>query len=136
MNNWKNTWIQRRKRMATIVEMGSAGDWVSRGYDILSCLILLINLTVTFLHTFSSIAQRYGSALAVIEAITVAFFAIDYVLRVWTAPAIFPDRTELRAVCKYVFSLTGILPAWEYMHCYRNGISWHSQFITGSEVTE
>ena len=118
MNNWKNTWIQRRKRMATIVEMGSAGDWVSRGYDILSCLILLINLTVTFLHTFSSIAQRYGGALAVIEAITVAFFAIDYILRVWTAPAVSPDRTELRAVGKYVFSLTGIVDLLSFLPYY------------------
>ena len=98
MKNLKNTWLLRRKRMATIVEMGSAGDWISRGYDILSCLILLLNLSVTFLHTFSSIAQRYGSALAVIEAITVAFFAIDYALRVWTAPAVFTDRSAFRAI--------------------------------------
>ena len=27
MKNLKNTWLLRRKRMATIVEMGSAGDW-------------------------------------------------------------------------------------------------------------
>ncbi len=118
MQKWKYPWIQRRKRMATIVEMGSAGDWVSRGYDILSCLILLINLTVTFLHTFSSIAQRYGSALVVIEAITVAFFAVDYVLRVWTAPAVSPDLTEFRAIRKYVFSLTGIVDLLSFLPYY------------------
>ena len=118
MKNLKNTWLLRRKRMATIVEMGSAGDWISRGYDILSCLILLLNLSVTFLHTFSSIAQRYGSALAVIEAITVAFFAIDYALRVWTAPAVFTDRSAFRAIRKYVFSFTGLIDLLSFLPYY------------------
>jgi len=118
MKNLKNTWLLRRKRMATIVEMGSTGDWISRGYDILSCLVLLLNLSVTFLHTFSSIAQRYGSALAVIEAITVAFFAIDYALRVWTAPAVFTDRSAFRAIRKYVFSFTGLIDLLSFLPYY------------------
>ena len=62
--------------------------------------------------------QLYGGVLLLAEAVTVAFFAVDYCLRVWTAQAVYPDQSEFRAVCKYVFSLTGIvdllsfLPYW------------------------
>ncbi len=88
MAAWKNNWRKRRKRAAAIVEMGSGRDWVSRGYDIASCLVLLVNITVTILYTFEEVKARCGQALLLMEAVTVAFFAVDYVLRVWTAPVI------------------------------------------------
>lgn len=118
MKDWKYQWIRRRKRLASIVEMGSAEDWVSRGYNILGCLMLLINVTVTILYTFDRMEQQYGGALLLIEAITIAFFAVDYVLRLLTAPAVFPDLTELRAVRKYVFSLTGIVDLLSFLPYY------------------
>jgi len=118
MKNKKYIWAQRRKRMSAIVEMGSADDWVSRGYDILSCVILLINVAVTILYTFDRMELQYGSILLAIEAVTVAFFAVDYVLRVWTAPAVYPNKTEFRAIRKYVFSLTGIVDLLSFLPYY------------------
>ena len=118
MKAWKYQWLQRRKRLASIVEMGSAEDWVSRGYNILGCLMLLVNVTVTILYTFDRMELQYGRALLLIEAITVAFFAVDYVLRVLTAPAVFPNKTEWRAVQKYVFSLSGIVDLLSFLPYY------------------
>ncbi|MBQ3534270.1 MAG: ion transporter [Clostridia bacterium] len=118
MKEWKYSWIQRRKRMATIVEMGSGDDWVSRGYNILNCLMLLLNLAVTILYTFDRMELQYGGLLLAIEAITVAFFAVDYILRVWTAPAVFPNLTEFRAIRKYVFSMTGIVDLLSFLPYY------------------
>ena len=118
MKEWKYSWIQRRKRMATIVEMGSGDDWVSRGYNILNCLMLLLNLAVTILYTFDRMELQYGGLLLAIEAITVAFFAVDYMLRVWTAPAVFPNLTEFRAIRKYVFSMTGIVDLLSFLPYY------------------
>ena len=116
--SWKYQWIQRRKRVAEIVEMRSYSDWISRGYNILNCLVLLVNLAVTILYTFDRMEQMYGGALLLIEAVTVAFFAIDYVLRVWTAPAAFPDRTEIRAIRKYIFSFTGLIDLLSFLPYY------------------
>ena len=118
MKEWKYSWIQRRKRMATIVEMGSGDDWVSRGYNILNCLMLLLNLAVTILYTFDRMELQYGGLLLAIEAITVAFFAVDYILRVWTAPAVFPNLTEFRAIRKYVFSMSGIVDLLSFLPYY------------------
>ncbi len=118
MKEWKYQWIRRRKRVASIIEMRSSEDWVSRGYNILNCVMLLLNLTVTILYTFNRMEARYGGALLLIEAITVAFFAVDYVLRLWTAPAVFPNLSEFRAIRKYLFSLTGIIDLLSFLPYY------------------
>ena len=115
----RNTLLLRcRKRTAAIIEMGSAQDWVSRGYDILSGLMLLANLSASILYTFNSMALQYGSLLVAIEAITVAFFAVDYALRLWTAPEFFPKLSSFRSVWKYVFSLAGIVDLLSFLPYY------------------
>ena len=115
----RNTLLLRcRKRTAAIIEMGSAQDWVSRCYDILSGLMLLANLSASILYTFNSMALQYGSLLVAIEAITVAFFAVDYALRLWTAPEFFPKLSSFRSVWKYVFSLTGIVDLLSFLPYY------------------
>ena len=115
----RNTLLLRcRKRTAAIIEMGSVQDWVSRGYDILSGLMLLANLSASILYTFNSMALQYGSLLVAIEAITVAFFAVDYALRLWTAPEFFPKLSSFRSVWKYVFSLTGIVDLLSFLPYY------------------
>lgn len=114
----KNIWLQRRKRIGQIIEVGSGGDLPSRLYDIVSTLLLLINLTVTIMYTFDSMELRFGSALLFIEDATVAFFAVDYVLRVWTARIIYPGIGERRAIRKYVFSFTGIIDLLSFLPDY------------------
>ena len=118
MKEWKYQWIRRRERAAEIVEIGSGRDWISRGYDVVSCLVLLVNITVTILYTFERVKARCGPALLVIEAVTVAFFALDYALRVWTAPVILRGRSPLRATGKYVLSLTGIVDLLSFLPYY------------------
>ena len=109
MKDWKRKCSHWRRRMADIVEMGSRQDPVSRGYDIVSCLVLLVNITVTILYTFEEVKARCGQALLLLEAVTVAFFAVDYVLRVWTAPEINSQSSAFRATREYVLSLTGLV---------------------------
>lgn len=40
-----------------------------------------------------------------------AFFAVDYVLRLWTAYFNYPGLSEAKALAKYAFSFTGIISA-------------------------
>ena len=107
--NTKSMWEQRRKRLAGIVEIGSSDGSVSRGYDVLGTLVIIINLIVSVLMTFTSVEQQYGEILLLIERITVIFFSIDYVLRLWTAKYIFDADTEFGAMRKYMLSFSGIV---------------------------
>ena len=111
-------WMHRRKRISDIIEVGIKYDFPSRAYDIVSTLLLLINVAVTMMYTFDSMEQRYGPLLLTLEAITVVFFAVDYALRVWSAPALRPSAPALRATWKYVISFTGIIDLLSFLPYY------------------
>ena len=63
MSDKKHLWLQRRRRISEIIEVGASDDLISRCYDIFSTLAPLINLTVTFLYTFDSIELHFGPTL-------------------------------------------------------------------------
>ena len=118
MNKYKKEWLQRRRRVSEIIEVGKADDWLSRGYDIASTMILLVNVAVTVLYTFDHMEEHYGPLLLLTEAVTVAFFAVDYFLRVWTARFVHPSVSESRAIWKYVMSFTGIIDLLSFLPYY------------------
>ena len=118
MEQRKKIWMQRRRRVSEIIEVGSSRDWVSRGYDILSTIILLLNIAVTVLYTFDRMELLYGSVLLFLEGVTVAFFAVDYCLRVWTAHFTRPNLSEARAIWKYVISFAGIVDLLSFLPYY------------------
>lgn len=114
----KNTWERRRRRAFEIIEVGGAGDYSSRAYDIVSALAIVVNLAASVLYTFEDVQSVWGGWLVVTEGTTVAFFALDYVLRVWTAKFQSPDLPEPRAVWKYVTSFTGIVDLLSFLPYY------------------
>ena len=118
MNNRKTIWFQRRRRLSEILEAGTAEDLVSRVYDVFSTLMTLTNVAVTVLYTFDKMEWNYGDTLLLIEAITVAFFAVEYVLRLWTAQFIHPNLSEWNAVKKYASSFSGIIDLLSFLPYY------------------
>ena len=92
-----------RRRVCTIIDIGTADDLISRAYDIFYTLVILVNLVVTIAYTFDEAEAVCGPLLLRIEAATVAFFAVDCALRIWTAKYHHPNLKEWKAVCRYIF---------------------------------
>ena len=107
-----------RQRLFKMVSVGIVDDRINQGYDIISTAMLLINLFGAFAGTFDQIAQRYNFLLHEVEAITVAFFAIDYVLRLYTAPCLYPDETDIRPYVRYMLSGAGIIDLLSFLPYY------------------
>ena len=118
MEDRKRIWMQRRRRISEIIEAGTAEDWVSRGYDIFSTLMTLVNVAVTVLYTFDEMELRHGATLLFLEAVTVAFFAIEYILRIWTAQFLFPERSQWGAVKRYTTSFAGLIDLLSFLPYY------------------
>ena len=114
----KKSWLERRRRLFEIIEVGTSDDLPSRAYDILSVAIMLVNVAVTMLYTFDSMEETYGRELLWLEAATVAFFALDYCFRIMTASFLYPGLTEGRAVRKYITSFTGIVDVLSFLPYY------------------
>ena len=102
-------WHKCRKRLFEIVEVGYSLDFISRLYDLLNVFAIVLNLVASILYTFDEVRVRYETAILVVEGITVAFFLIDYLLRILTATFLYPDEKEPKAICKYIFSFMGIV---------------------------
>ena len=107
-----------RRRVCSIIDIGTADDFISRAYDIFYTLVILVNLAVTIAYTFDGAEARCGGLLLDIEAATVAFFAVDCALRIWTAKFRSPGMKEWRAVYKYVFSFSGIVDLLSFLPYY------------------
>ena len=118
MSKQNNIWLLRRRRVHEIIQIGRSEDLVSRGYDFFSTLVLLANVAVTVMYTFDNMELRYGPALLLVEAVTVAFFAVDYVLRVWTARFQYPNCSESMAIRKFMLSLSGIVDLLSFLPYY------------------
>ena len=107
-----------RKRVFEIIEVGAPDDRVSRLYDVFNTLSIVVNLTVSIMYTFNSMEAKYGPTLLTIEAITVAFFAVDYFLRLWTASYLRPNLSDRKALLKYITSFNGIVDLLSFLPYY------------------
>ena len=107
-----------RKQLARIVEVGASTDILSRGYDFLITAIILVNLIVAVLSTFSELYAVYGALLDTLEAITVFCFFIDYILRLVSARYIFRRPSELQSLLAYVISFSGIVDLLSFLPYY------------------
>ena len=107
-----------RRRICTIIDIGTADDLISRAYDIFYTLVILVNLVVAIAYTFDEAEAACGPLLLRIEAATVAFFAVDCVLRIWTAKYHHPNLKEWKAVCRYIFSFSGIVDLLSFLPYY------------------
>jgi len=114
----RNIWLRRRKRISEIIEVGNHGDLPSRLYDIINALAIVVNLTASILYTFESVRAAWGGLLLSVEDVTVAFFAVDYVLRVWTARCLAPSLPPYRSVWNYVTSFSGLVDLFSFLPYY------------------
>ncbi len=118
MEEKKTDFLAAREQLYKIVSVGYLGDWISIAYDLVGTIALIINLAAAFLSTYASLEAKYGAIFHTIEAVTVFFFAVDYVLRLISAKCIYPNKSELGAVIKYIFSFVGIIELLSFLPYY------------------
>jgi len=111
-------WIMFRERLYRMVSVGVEDDAINHAYDVISTVALVLNLFATFALTFDDAVESMGGALKGIEAVTVFFFAVDYVLRLITAKCMHPRNSEAVAVRRYVLSFYGIIDLLSFLPYY------------------
>jgi len=103
-----------RKRLFEIVQIGAAKDFLSRSFDVIISAIIILNIVVTFLETFSQLAP-FSKVLKGIELATIIFFTVEYIARLITADFLYPDKTKGKAVVAFLFSFYGII---DFLSCF------------------
>lgn len=111
-------WEKRRKRVFDIIEVGSDYDIYSRAYDFVNAGAIILNIIASIMYTFDDLQAQYGGVLLAIIHLTIAFFAVDYLLRVWTAKFQYKEEKESKAVRRYIFSTSGIIDLLSFLPEY------------------
>ncbi|MBQ8031480.1 MAG: hypothetical protein IJ260_08130, partial [Butyrivibrio sp.] len=107
-----------RAKIFNMVSVGVIDEPINRFYDIISIIALVLNLFAAFAITFDYMEEHYKGLLLAIEAITTFFFAVDYVLRLFSSNELYPKLPEGQAAIKYVFSFTGIIDLLSFLPYY------------------
>lgn len=97
-----------KKRVFDIIQIGYYGDWQSKAFDICVIVMILMNLFIAIFQTFDG-SEPYRELMNAIEFVTVAAFAVEYALRLWTAEYLYPEMERKRAVRRYVLSFNGVI---------------------------
>ena len=97
-----------KKRIFDIIQIGQVSDLPSKAFDIVISVVIIVNVVAMFLETFDELAPL-EPLFDVIEAVAIAVFCAEYILRIWTADLLYPDETRGKAILKYLFSFEGII---------------------------
>ena len=120
----------KKKRIFDIIQIGYVGDVASRTFDIAITAAIIINLFIAIFDTFEQ-SIPYQPVLDVIEWITVIGFTIEYILRVWTAEYLYPNKCTGIARIKYIFSGSGIVDFLSLSACIFSGRSSCFPYVQG-----
>ena len=100
--------VKKKKRIFDIIQIGKRDDFVSRGFDIFIVIAIVINIAVLFIETFDAAAE-YSGLLHAVELVTIVIFGIEYLLRIWTAEYLYPDKSKGKAILRFLVSFDGIV---------------------------
>lgn len=97
-----------KEKIFNIIQIGDKSNRVSRLFDIFITITIIANILITFMQTFRELSFLSGF-FQLVEYVTVVIFCIEYVLRIWTAEYLYPDRSRIRARLRFLVSFDGVV---------------------------
>lgn len=96
-----------RRRVFEIISKAEDGDILSRIFDGLIMVLIFISILSIVLESFEEIRSRFSGLFRVFEVVSVSVFALEYVLRIWTADYLYPESRHPHI--KYILSPMAII---------------------------
>ncbi len=100
--------LKVKKRIFDIIQIGQRGDIPSRIFDIALVIAIVLNISVLIIDSFT-LTPGMHDVLNAVEIVTVAFFTIEYILRIWTASLLYPANGKFTAILHFLVSFDGIV---------------------------
>ena len=97
-----------KKRIFDIIQIGNKNDLPSSLFDWFIVLIIILNILTVFLDTFEELSGL-KPLFRVTETVTVSVFCIEYILRIWTAGYLYPNKKGVKAQLNFLHSFDGII---------------------------
>ena len=104
-------YLKIQKRTSQLLSKGNVADKPSQYVDMILFILIVLNIAAVCLESVKHIGNEYKVAFNAFEFFSVVIFSIEYVLRVWSAPARndLGNSTKIIKRMKYIFSFTGLI---------------------------
>ena len=104
-------YLKIQKRTSQLLSKGNVADKPSQYVDMILFILIVLNIAAVCLESVKHIGNEYKVAFNAFEFFSVVIFGIEYVLRVWSAPARndLGNSTNIIKRMKYIFSFTGLI---------------------------
>jgi len=100
-----------KKRTSELLSKANISDKPSQYVDTALFILILLNITAVCLESIKYIGNKYKKSFYYFEMFSVFIFGIEYLLRVWSAPARedLGESSSFIKRLKYIFSFTGLI---------------------------
>jgi len=95
-----------RRRVFDIISPTKDGNKISAAFDVFIIVLVITNVGMVIAESFNEFNTQI---FRVIEIVSVVIFTIEYVLRLWTAQLLHPDKKGIKALLKYIFSFMALI---------------------------
>ena len=100
--------MKLKEKIFNIIQIGDKSNPISRMFDIFITVTIVANILVTFLQTFDELAFL-KTVFKGVEYVTIFIFCVEYILRIWTAEYLYPDKSRGRSRLRFLVSFDGIV---------------------------
>lgn len=100
--------MKLKEKIFNIIQIGDKSNRISRMFDIFITVTIVANILVTFLQTFDELAFL-TTVFKGVEYVTIFIFCVEYILRIWTAEYLYPDKSRGRSKLRFLVSFDGIV---------------------------
>ena len=103
--------MNSRQYIGSLFERSSEHKVAARRLNTFLFLLIILSLVAITLESVTAIEAKWSPELLVFEFISVIFFSVEYVLRIWSAPdnRDLEGKTALGKRLNYIFSFTGLI---------------------------
>jgi voltage-gated potassium channel len=96
-----------RERVYQIIGKNDNPSTVSKVFDLALISLILLNITSVIISSFQGLSDGMLKFLSAFEIVSVIIFTLEYLLRLWTSPLLYPDSKH--PAFKYAFTAMAII---------------------------
>ena len=97
-----------KNKIFKIIQPADNSSILSKMFDLVIVTLILIN-TVTIIAATFSLSSLKIRIFLIIEIVSVIIFSVEYILRLWTADLLYPEKKPFIARIKFFFSPMAIV---------------------------
>lgn len=97
-----------KKKIFDIIQIGDKSNVLSKIFDYFIVFNIFFNITALILETFEEL-NSFSAVFKAVEIITTLIFLIEYILRIYTADLLYPEKSQAKAIFRFIFSFDGIV---------------------------